>query len=61
MFKKIIVAVLAVSVLGAAGAALAYTMNAAEVEIQAAEVSPIIGQQTNSSGCGSKHQSKPRH
>ncbi|MEN8241512.1 MAG: hypothetical protein ABFS17_06305 [Chloroflexota bacterium] len=50
MFKKIIVAVLAVSVLGAAGAALAYSINASEVEIQAAEVSPIVSQQTANHG-----------
>lgn len=47
MFKKIIVGILAVSVLGAAGAALAYSKNNSGIEIQAADVSPIAGDQTH--------------
>ena len=46
MIKKIVVAVLAVSVLGAAGAALAYAGNASEVKIQAADVALVVEEQS---------------
>jgi hypothetical protein len=45
MIKKIVVGILALSVLGAAGAAMAYAVDAQNVEIQAADVAPLAAQQ----------------